>query len=125
MCLLSVSPGFVQALDELVRAGLQNFRDAYFGWLIFSSLVVALGVIFVILEIPEVIYETLDIFPRIFRKREQAKRRGIPDWAKLVAPMGLILVALGIAAEGIAEVYVSRADDTLQRFNDILLADTR
>lgn len=39
--------------------------------------------------------------------------------------MGLILVALGVAAEGIAEVYVSRADDTLQRFNDILLADTR
>jgi hypothetical protein len=121
MYLVYVSSRLVQALDELVRADLQNCRDSYFGWLIFSSVVVALGVI---LEIPEVIYETRDIFPRIFWKQKQQKHRDIPDWVKLVALIGLILVALGVAGEGIAEAYVSRIDSTLQTFNDILLGDT-
>lgn len=99
-----------------------------FGWLIFSALIVAVGVI---LEVPEVVSESIDIFPRIFRKQQQEnekqeheKERRAPDWIKLLALIGLIFAALGVAGEGIAEVYVSRADGVLQRFNDILLADT-
>ena len=129
MYLLYVSPGFVKALDDLIRADLQNRRDSYFGWLVFSSVVVVLGVIF---EVPEVAYESVDIFPRIlsrmfhrnFRNEEPERERHTPDWVKLLALVGLILVVLGVAGEGFAEAYVSRADSTLQTFNDILLGNT-
>jgi hypothetical protein len=122
MYLSHVSPGIVQALDELIRADLQNCRDSYFWWLIFSALVVAIGVI---LEGPEVIYETVGMCRRRFIKQESERERHTPDWITLLALLGWILVALGVAGEGIAEGYVSWADGTLQTFNDILLTETR
>jgi hypothetical protein len=117
MYLPQVSPG----LDELIRTDLQNCRDSYFWWLIFSAAVVAIGVIF---EGPEVIFETVGICRRRFGKQSEPQRHA-PDWVTLVALLGWILVAVGVAGEGIAEGYVSWADGNLQTFNDILLGDAQ
>ncbi len=122
MYLSHVPPGLVQALDELIRLDLQNCRDSYFWWLIFSSAVVAFGVI---LEGPEVIYETVGVFRRRFCPRELEQHHHAPDWITLLALLGWVLVALGVAGEGIAEGYVSKADGLIQTFNDILLSDAR
>jgi hypothetical protein len=117
------SPGVTQAIDEFIRADLQDCRDSYFWWLIFSSTAVAVGVV---LEGPEVVYETVGVYRCRFRKTgpEQQERRA-PDWITLLALLGWILVASGVAGEGIAEGYVSWADGTVQTFNDIIAADAR
>jgi hypothetical protein len=59
MYLSHLSPELIQALDEAIRTDLQNCRESYFGWLVASSIVVALGVV---LEGPEVIHETIGLF---------------------------------------------------------------
>jgi hypothetical protein len=111
------SPDLIQTLDELIRADLQNTRDSYFWWLIASSAVVALGVI---LEGPEVIHETIGLF-----HRGSESERLTPAWINVLALFGWILIAVGVAGEGIAEAFVSKADGVLQTFNDILLTDAR
>lgn len=108
-------PSLVQALDAAIRQDLQNCRDSYFSWLLISTAVVAIGVA---MEGPELVYETI----RIFRHKCLGQRsRPVPDWVTLIALLGWGFVVLGVAGEGVAEGLVSRADATLQSFNDILL----
>jgi hypothetical protein len=105
---------FVRALDELVRADLQAFRDLCFNWLLLSSGVVAFGVI---LEGPEVLHSVTSVF----RHREDKT----PRWVVSIALFGWILVALGVAGEGVAEGFVSKADGILETFNNILLTEAQ
>ena len=101
-----------RSLDALVRADLQTLRDSYFRWLLIFAGVVVLGVV---LEGPEVVHETLEIF-RCLRKRAQR-------WIGFLALLGWILVALGVAGEVVAEALVARSEELLQEFNDILLTE--
>lgn len=110
-------PAIVHALDEAIRADLQNLRDWYFFWLIISAVAVAIGVI---LEGPEIGYEVDKVRRRCLG---QKARHHNPDWVTLIALLGWLLVVSGVAGEVIAERLVSRADATLQAFNDILLSD--
>jgi hypothetical protein len=112
------SPGLIEALDEAIRLDLQNWRDSYFVWLIVSAAVVVIGVA---LEGPELVYEV----KKIRRRCLGQKPLHAPDWVTLVALLGWGLVVLGVAGEGVAEGLVSRADATLQTFNDILLGEAQ
>jgi hypothetical protein len=110
-------PALVHALDEAIRQDLQNSRDSYFSWLIISALVVVIGVV---LEGPELVWETVKIFrPECLGKKLRGKR----NWITLAALLGWGLVVLGVTGEFVAEGLVSKADTTLQTFNDILLSD--
>ena len=46
-------------------------------------------------------------------------------WAKKLVKLGWILIVVGVAGEGIFEVYVSRADSILNTFDNILLTEAR
>src|ERR1035437_2026192 len=94
-------------------ADLTAVRDLYFSCLLWSSGLVAVGVI---LEGPEVIHEARGVFGRV--KTEPR------PWITLIALIGWIFVALGVVGEGISEALVSRADGNIQAFNDRRLADT-
>ena len=102
----------VRGIDELIRTGLQNFRDSYFHWLLVVTGVVALGLM---LEGPEVIYD--------FRPREPEHRA--PDWIRNLALLGWFLIVVGFAGELVVEERVSKADGTLQTFNNILLGEAQ
>jgi hypothetical protein len=108
----------VQTLDVCIRADLQHVRFGYFVWLLIASGVVVVGVA---MEGPEVWHETANIF----NHRPTETEHKPPNWVKLLATLGWMLIVLGVAGEGIAEAYVSWADSTLQTFNDILLGEAQ
>ena len=121
MYLFQSSPGsaILQAVDIAIRQDLQNNRDTWFSWLLISAAVVVIGVV---LEGPELGYETLNIARRRCLRKRLLRT---PDWGKLVALLGWCLVVFGVAGEVVAERFTSMADGNLQTFNDILLADAR
>src|SRR5580700_2730103 len=121
---MSVTPGFIRALDELVRTDLQGLRDTYFRWLLLSTGVVVLGVL---LEGPELIWEIYGL-----RKSRQSsiseletpiRERRTPKWIILLSLLGWLFVSVGVAGEGAFEALVSNADGLLQTFNNTLLSD--
>src|ERR1035438_7718496 len=107
------SPEYLRHIDALIGADLKGLRDWYFGWLLLSSGIVALGVV---LEGPEVLYESKSLFCKRLYPRQET-----PKWIRWLALMGWIIVAVGVGGEGIAEAFVSQADGLMQTFNDILL----
>lgn len=107
----------IQTLDLSIRADLQNLRDTYFNWLLVSAAVVAVGVV---MEGPELVHEATHVFQPFPHGEPKT-----PRWVVLLAMIGWALVVLGVAGEGIAEGFVSRADGLVQNFNDILLTDAR
>ncbi|MGO9094905.1 MAG: hypothetical protein ACLQGV_06740 [Bryobacteraceae bacterium] len=114
-----ISPGVLGGLDDAIGKNLLGIRDSYFLWLLISSGVVVVGVF---LEGPEVMHEAWGV---IFRRTEDHPQRRTPCWITLLALAGWVLVALGVAGEGVSEALVSKADGTIQAFNDILLAEAQ
>jgi hypothetical protein len=117
----------VESLNVSIRADLQDVRFWYFVWLLLATGAVVLGVA---MEGPEVWYKFIDVIKHRSRELEYPAtpallrtENTVPNWAKLWAIIGWILIVLGVAGEGVAEGYVSWADGTLQTFNDILLGD--
>jgi hypothetical protein len=78
----------VQALDVSIRADLQNVRFWYFVWLLIATGAVVLGVA---MEGPEVWYEFVDVIEHRSIDTEQRP----PNWAKLWAAVGWMLIVLG------------------------------
>lgn len=115
-----VSAETIRHLDDLVRLDLQFARDSYFLWLLVSSGMVALGVI---LEGPEVIHESSRVLRNLFRPNDN--KRVTPSWIVLVGLLGWILVAIGVAGEGIAEAVVSKTDSQLEFLNRTLLTEAQ
>ena len=111
-----VSAEIIRNLDDLVRIDFQGARDSYFLWLLISSGAVAAGVI---LEGPEVIHESA----RVLRNLLDHNERRTPRWIVLVGLLGWILVAVGVAGEGIAEAVVSKTDSQLEFLNRTLLTE--
>jgi hypothetical protein len=110
-------PELSGAIDSLMRADLQYWRSLCFDGILVSSAIVVIGVV---LEGPELAYETVKIFKRRCLRRSS---RPAPDWVLPVALLGWGLVVLGVAGEGVAEALVSAADGNLERFNAAVLAD--
>jgi hypothetical protein len=126
------SPDFVrisQALDLAIKTDLQNLRDWYFDCLLVCTGVVGLGVF---MEGFEIFHDMWGIFrgksielkywmtPSIDRKKYRP-----PDWMKLLAGVGWVLIVLGIAGEGVYEGLVSKYDGALSTLNDTLIAETQ
>jgi len=118
----SISPGLIDDLDARVRVHLQQYSDTFFFWAIASAIIVALGCA---LEGPEILHE---LFPKLFSFftwPSNDRLQKFELWTKKVGMIGWVLVVLGIAAEGIFEVYDHRASGFLQTFDEILIADTQ
>jgi len=99
--------------ENLVRDRLQSSADKDFTWLLIMTGVVAAGVLF---EAPEVLHE--------FRKwciSEKNERTLVPVWSLI----GIILVAVGVAGEGILEGAVGSADTKIRNFENGLISETR
>jgi hypothetical protein len=126
------SPDFVrisQALDLAIKTDLQNLRDWYFDCLLVCTGVVGLGVF---MEGFEILHDMWGIFwrksieltywmaPSIDRKKYRA-----PDWMKLMAGVGWVLIVMGIAGEGVYEGLVSKYDGALSTLNDTLITETQ
>lgn len=108
-----VPPEIIRRLDEAIQLDFQAARDDAFFWLLIASSAVALGVI---LEGPEIVHESTRAIRRLlfgaFKEKETA------SWIVLTGLLGWILVVIGVAGEGIAEGFVSRADARLESLNN-------
>jgi hypothetical protein len=91
-------PDTLAGVDALIRAEFENFSDWWFARLIWSSVIVAIGLFF---EGPEVFHEVAGAIRRMLHigKPEKDKQ----PWIVLCGLIGWLLVAGGVACEGIAE----------------------
>jgi hypothetical protein len=48
-----------------------------------------------------------------------------PDWVKLLAFVGWLLIVIGVAGEYVADSFVSKADGYVQTFDEILLTEAQ
>jgi hypothetical protein len=116
--------GISRATDDLMKADLRYWRDLWFGCLLFSTATVGVGLA---LEGPELWFEIRDMF----RRRRDRHRFFVtwptdpPDWMKLMAFAGWILIVLGVMGEGAIEAVVSDADSNLQSFTSIQVAEAQ
>ena len=121
-----VTPETIRKLDELVRAALQSLRDRYFLFLEISTALVLIGVI---LEGPDVWSESLDFLRKMGWLRPPEKvdakewwplppERNVRNWITACSAVGLFLVIVGVAGEGVFEALVTISDGELQTFNE-------
>ena len=107
-------PELAGPIDELMKTDLQLWRDGCFAWLLISTAIVGIGILF---EGPEVWHQTIGTF--------RQPGRNTPSWVTLLASFGCLLIAAGVIGEGITEAMVSKADGNLQTFNNIVLAEAQ
>ncbi|HEV2646326.1 MAG TPA: hypothetical protein VGU46_08190 [Acidobacteriaceae bacterium] len=118
----SVPAGITNDLDASVRADLAHISDTFFFWVAVGAIVVAIGCI---LEGPEVLHE---IFPNLFSWFTWPSKDRLDKFERTIKKVGLIgwlLVVLGVAAEGVFEVYDHQAGGLLQTFDELLLTTTQ
>lgn len=109
-------------IDDLMRSDLFYWRDLWFDRLLLSTKIVVGGLI---LEGPELLWETTSIARSwIYRRKFHFSLPEIhtPDWVKVVAFCGWILIVLGVAGEWITDGLVSSANANVEAFNNSLLA---
>lgn len=117
-------PDTLKGVDDLIRADLEAFREIWFNRLLASTLLVVIGLA---LEGPELWYEISSIAQRWFFVRKfhfSSPEKHAPNWVKLVAFIGWLLIVAGVAGEYAADSFASKADGYVQKFDEILLADT-
>jgi hypothetical protein len=113
-------PDVLKGVDDLIRVSLEAFRNACFAWLLISTGVVVAGLLF---ELPEIYLESINATRQLLHP-DRAERH-IPPWVKLVVSFGWFLIVLGVAGEFVADGFVSRADGFVQKFDEVLLAETK
>lgn len=103
---------------------LHSTADLWFGRLLLATKIVAIGLI---LEAPELGY---DVWAIVRRQIDKRKHRGtspeshvVPDWAKVIAFVGWILIVGGVVGEWFSEGKVNNADTSIQELNDTLLKE--
>lgn len=111
---MPVDPEVLRQIDNAIRSDLQSWRDMFFHLLVWSSVLVGIGVA---LEGPEVIHEARNI--RRFPKTEARA------WVKLLGLVGWIAVVAGVAGEGVVEGALSVADGQIQTFDEILVTEAQ
>jgi hypothetical protein len=115
-------PTVSSAVDDLMKADLQYWRDYWFQWLLWSARAVVCGVF---LEGPDLWYELSCLVHRKFGQWTSKEKHQAPDWVTVAALLGWILVVAGVAGEVVTESFISQADGNLQTFNDVLLTEAR
>jgi hypothetical protein len=112
-------PDTLRGIDDLIRVDLEAYRDFWFHQLLLATLLVVLGLV---LEGPELWYEIISIIrqwcsvPKFSTPEKHA-----PNWVKLLAFIGWLLIVGGVAGEYVADSFLSRADGYVQKFDEILL----
>ncbi len=117
-------PGFVEKIDDMMKADLLEWHSFWFGWLLIATALVVVGLT---LEDGELWYEMRSIARskfRFFRYRTLVLERRV-EWAKVIAFVGWILIVVGVAGEMFTEVMISDADRNIEAFDAIVLADAR
>ena len=118
-------PDTLKGVDDLIRATHEAFREACFNWLLVATALVVIGLV---LEGPELSHEISSIIRnwRFNRKFHfSLPEQHAPDWVKLLAFVGWILIVLGVGGEFIADSFVSKADGYVQTFDEILLHEAQ
>lgn len=117
-----LAPELIKYIDDLMRADLLYWRDLWFGWLLYSTKVVVLGLV---MEAPELLYEIVFIRRSIHLDESGGflRESHVPDWAKVVALLGWLLIVGGVAGEWITSGIISTAEGNIQTFNNILLRE--
>ena len=108
----------LQLLDECTRTNLQELRNTFFDWLLISTALVLVGVIF---EEADVTF-TFKRVRRCLPIRILLPMHRLDRWAKTVSMAGRIVLLIGVIGEGVFEGLVSQADGWLQDFSNIQLA---
>ena len=116
-------PELAKYIDDLMRADLLIWRDIWFWWLIVSTAIVVVGLI---CEGPELAHEISSMQRRyeISKFKVTLNQPHAPDWVKVLAFFGWLLIVGGVAGELFTTVFFSHADAYIQEFNDISLAET-
>ena len=111
------APDTLKGVDDLIRSGFEQFSELWFRRLLEATALVAIGLLFELLEIwhesVEAIKELLDCGPE----------KRIKPWAKLFGTLGWILIVGGVCGEFWAESVTSKADGFIRKFDEILLAE--
>src|SRR5713101_2508212 len=106
-------------IDDMMKADLLYWRTLCFGWLLLATKIVVVGLIF---EGPEVVYEIGSIIRRKLREGRLGialLKADVPEWVKILAFLGWMLIVLGVAGEWVTDALVSDADSNLQTFTSI------
>jgi len=109
-----VDPEVLRQIDNAIRSDLQSWRDVSFHLLVWSSVLVAIGVA---LEGPEVVHDLCNVWRTA--KPEASAR------IKVIGVIGWILVVVGVAGEGIFEESFSISDGQIQTFDEILISEAQ
>jgi hypothetical protein len=112
---LSPFSSIVARLDESIKNELEANRDFWFAWLIVSTVLVFIGVVF----------EEAEDWMRYLKQLLPLQPLTEYRLTKKLAKIGRILIVAGVMGEGICEVLVFRADANLQRFDEALLTEAR
>lgn len=118
-------PDTLNGIDDLIRLNFDGFREIWFNRLLAATFLVVVGLV---MEGPELWYEIHAIVHRWFFNRRfhfSITEDHTPDWAKLLAFLGWILIVIGVAGEFVADSFVSKADGFVQKFDEVLLTDAQ
>lgn len=118
-------PDTLQGVDDLIRSGLEAYRESWFHCLLASTGLVVAGLV---LEAFELVPELIFMVRRKCRERNWGialLKIDIPEWLKIVAFCGWFLVVAGVAGEFVSDSFFSSADGLIQKFDEILLADAQ
>jgi len=107
-------------IDDLIRSGFEAYRESWFNWLLVSTGLVVVGLLF---EAPEIWHESVNAMMALLHSRRP--ERHASAWVKLAGTVGWILIVVGVSGEFVAESFVSRADGFVQKFDEILLAEAQ
>jgi hypothetical protein len=108
----------VPRLLDLLRASLELRSALYFKFLVGFTVVLLIGAI---LDEADVLIRFKYKLARIFGGG--AGRLRLARWESKIKHLGIWMVLIGIAGEGVFEMLASRADDAVRRFDSELLRD--
>ncbi len=107
-------------LSDPVRDSLQATEQGWFYWLLFSTAIVAVGVLF---ESPEAT-ATLRRWFQV-RRGEEVDLPNEGSWVTPFSYLGLLLVIAGVVGEGAFEALVSRSDTALRAHDTHILGEAQ
>jgi hypothetical protein len=113
------APDTLKGVDDLIRSGLEAYRGSCFNWLLGFTGLVAVGLLF---EAPEIWHETVKAIRELAHSCKP--ERHLSAWAKLGGTVGWVLIIAGVTGELVVDSFVSKADGFVQKFDEILLAET-
>ena len=109
----------VTKLNECANTDFVSMRDWWFGVVSCATALVAIGLV---CEAPELIHDLIPIVRRIVAKLRklpvESSKHEAPDWVRVVAFFGWILIVVGVVGEQYAGTKVKDFDANIQECSD-------